>query len=249
MASNSGLPAAASLVDVAVRAAVLSGAPRRTVAATAAAVASVVMVELRGGIVDRGAAKTPPTASQRRRTKRKKKAEKEKLAASSQPLPTADEASHGREPGGAAADTLAFTPVAPVLGSTAGHPPLLALSTEDVPPTTCQHCGQTFASRNKLFDHLKQTGHSQFFAPRSAGDSASVSGLSAGSLELSAASIPHQRAAAVAMTTASELGLENGGSAGSALAGSNARINPGVTPTPPQNAKLRDGKGRGDRPY
>ena len=73
MASDGGLPAALSIVDVAVRAAVLSGAPRRTVAATAAAVASVVMVELRGRVGARGDAIATLSASQKRRLKHKKK--------------------------------------------------------------------------------------------------------------------------------------------------------------------------------
>mmetsp|Transcript_77040 Transcript_77040/g.133306 ORF Transcript_77040/g.133306 Transcript_77040/m.133306 type:complete len:196 (+) Transcript_77040:78-665(+) len=82
MASDGGLPAAMSLVDVAVRAAVLAGAPRRTVAATAAAVASVVMAELRGVASARGETSCPPSVSKRRRMKRKKQAEKKKLATS-----------------------------------------------------------------------------------------------------------------------------------------------------------------------
>ena len=74
MASDGGF-VAASLVDVAVRAAVLAGAPRRTVAATAAAVATAVMVALRlGAGAGGGAAAAPPSASQARRAKRKKKA-------------------------------------------------------------------------------------------------------------------------------------------------------------------------------
>mmetsp|Transcript_111866 Transcript_111866/g.197371 ORF Transcript_111866/g.197371 Transcript_111866/m.197371 type:complete len:249 (-) Transcript_111866:69-815(-) len=248
MASNSGLPAAASLVDVAVRAAVLSGAPRRTVAATAAAVASVVMVELRGGAGDSGAAKAPPSASRRRRIKRKKKAEREKLATLSQPARTEEVVDHGRESGGAAADGPASLPVAPVFSQSTGHPPLLVPIAEDMSPNTCQYCRQAFPSRNKLFDHLKESGHSKFFAPRSAGDSTSVSGLSAGSLELSSPGFADQSAAAVAASTGNESSLVDGGSAGSAFAGPRARNNQGGTSTPPRNAKPRDGKGRVHRP-
>ena len=246
MASNNGLPAAASLVDVAVRAAVLAGAPRRTVAATAAAVASVVMVELRGDDGGRGAAKAPLSASKRRRMKRMKKAAKEK-ATSAQPTPTGDEASDGRESEGAFADTHASTPAA-VLSAPAGHPPSLAPVAEDQPPNACQHCGQAFVSRNKLFEHLKETGHSKFFAPRSAGDSASISGPSAGSLERTPASRQIQGELAEAVSMESELGPKHGGSAGSSRASPYARTNTGVSPTPPQDAKLREGKGRAGRP-
>ena len=248
MASNSG-SSAASLLDVAIRAAVQSGAPRRTVAATAAAVASVVMVELRGDAGARGSA-VALSASQKRRIKRKKKAEKEKLATSSQSLPNEEEASHGAGLGEASAVSPASAPVAPILSPTSGHPPLLPPIAEDMPPNSCQHCGQTFESRNKLFIHLKESGHSQFYAPRSAGDSASVSGLSAGSLEASPTSIPDQSVAAVADSTVIAPNLQNGGSAGSAPAGSGARSEPHViSSSPPRSAKLRDGKGRANRPY
>ena len=76
MASDGGF-VAASLVDVAVRAAVLAGAPRRTVAATAAAVATAVMVAMRLGAGAGGGAAAAPTASQLRRRKRKTKVARE----------------------------------------------------------------------------------------------------------------------------------------------------------------------------
>ena len=76
MASDGG-SVSASLLDVAVRAAVLAGAPRRTVAATAAAVATAVMVAMRNGAGVGGGAADIPTASQLRRTKRKKKVARE----------------------------------------------------------------------------------------------------------------------------------------------------------------------------
>ena len=82
MASDGGA-FAASLVDVAVRAAVQAGAPRRTVAATAAAVATAVMVAWRAGAGASGGAAAAPTASQLRRSKRKKKDAREALAAAS----------------------------------------------------------------------------------------------------------------------------------------------------------------------
>ncbi len=142
MASNSGLPAAASLLDVAVRAAVQSGAPRRTVAATAAAVASVVMVELRGGAGASGGASAPPSASMRRRTKRKKKAEKERLATSaSLPPPTDGEA--GRVVGsGEAPAHVPTSALAPILSSVVEQPPLLPPLSVNVPRNSCQHCSQ-----------------------------------------------------------------------------------------------------------
>lgn len=248
MASNNG-SSAASLLDVAIRAAVQSGAPRRTVAATAAAVASVVMVELRGDAGARGGA-TALSASQKRRIKRKMKAEKEKVANSSQSLPNEKEVNHGAGPGDASAVSSASGPVAPTLSTACGHPPLLAPIAEDTPPTSCQHCGQTFDSRNKLFIHLKESGHSKFYAPRSAGDSASISELSAGSLEASPTSIPDQSVAAVADSTEIAPNLQNGGSAGSALAAPGARSEPHViSSSPPRSAKLRVGRGRANRPY
>lgn len=71
MASNGGLSAAASLVDVAVRAAVASGAPRRTVAATAAAVASAVMAAQHGSGGEVGEAEAPTSKATRKRRRRR----------------------------------------------------------------------------------------------------------------------------------------------------------------------------------
>ena len=99
MASNGGLPfAAASLLDVAVRAAVSAGAPRRTVAAIAAAVASVVMADLRSSASASGGASDPPSASKRRRQKRKKQAEKKRLATPAS-APECDDGAAGRDEG------------------------------------------------------------------------------------------------------------------------------------------------------
>ena len=169
------------------------------------------------------------------------------MAAASRPEPPADEASHGGGPGGAPAGGLAS--VAPVHSPTAEHPPVLKPIAENTAPTTCQHCGEVFTSRNKLFDHLRTSGHSQFYAPRSAGDSASVSGLSAGSQEPSAASDPLQRAAADAAVAASGMSQERGGSTGSAFASLDARSKAVVLPKGSQDATPRLGKGQGARPY
>ena len=65
MACNDGLRTAASLVDVAVRAAVAAGAPRRTSAAIAADVASVVLAEMRRGARASGEPR-PATAAMKR---------------------------------------------------------------------------------------------------------------------------------------------------------------------------------------
>lgn len=96
MVYNGGSSASSLFVaiDVAVKAAVQSGAPRRTVAATAAAVTQVVIAQLHGD-ADRtsGRADAAPSVSQRRRMKRKRAAERKKLASSSsvpQPLASVD---------------------------------------------------------------------------------------------------------------------------------------------------------------
>lgn len=180
MASNGGLSAAASLLDVAIRAAVQSGAPRRTVAATAAAVASVVMVDFRGGGAGASGGASAPSASQRRRTKRKKKADKERAAqaaarASGQsPQPAAGEAS----PLGEVAelrDALDET-VASVRPDVQRPPPLPA-NTGGAPRTQCLHCHQVFDSRNALFKHLEESGHGGHYTPSTAGDSESVASV------------------------------------------------------------------------
>ena len=169
MASDGG-PFAASLVDVAVRAAVLAGAPRRTVAATAAAVASAVMVAMRTGAGAGGGAAAAPTASQLRRSKRKKKVAREALAAASR-QPHDVEVAETMVHSGADLST----PLAQATALDIAATPLPALA-EHLPPSLCQHCGQSFSSRNGLFKHLKASGHGKFFAP-STSDSASGSGL------------------------------------------------------------------------
>ena len=170
MASDGG-PFAASLVDVAVRAAVLAGAPRRTVAATAAAVASAVMVAMRTGAGAGGGAAAAPTASQLRRSKRKKKVAREALAAASRQPHDVEVAETMVHSG---ASDLS-TPLAQATALDIAATPLPALA-EHLPPSLCQHCGQSFSSRNGLFKHLKASGHGKFFAP-STSDSASGSGL------------------------------------------------------------------------
>ena len=205
--------AAASLVDVAVRAAVAAGAPRRTVASTAAAVASVVMAEMRGGAAARGRA-TSLSASQKRRIKRKKKAEKDKMAVSSlQPHLIVGEAGRGDVSGG---DLIHATslPAALAPDSVVVQPPLPLPTSGGIPRFTCQHCKQAFASRNVLFKHLKESGHSQFFLPSTA-DSESVSGLSAGSLDRTLASIHDVNAAGAALSSVVQASLQDGGNAGS----------------------------------
>ena len=67
------LQLATSLVDAAVRAALASKAPRRTVAATGAAVASAVMAALQCGDSNRGTENAPSSASQRRRKNKKER--------------------------------------------------------------------------------------------------------------------------------------------------------------------------------
>jgi len=64
--------AAAALVEAAVTAAVRAGAPRRTAAPIAAAVAASAMTDLRGGAVSCGEAKAPPSASRRHRLQRQR---------------------------------------------------------------------------------------------------------------------------------------------------------------------------------
>ena len=115
MASDGGF-AAASLLEVAVRAAVQAGAPRRTVAATAAAVASVVMAGQRSGDGDRGGASAPPSASQRRRNKRKKKAAKAAKQAAPDALVSPDEVNSPAPTGAVATDDCGAAGQRPGLG-------------------------------------------------------------------------------------------------------------------------------------
>ena len=175
MASDGGA-FAASLVDVAVRAAVQAGAPRRTVAATAAAVATAVMVAWRAGAGASGGAAAAPTASQLRRSKRKKKIAREALAAASQQPHVLEVAETEAHSGASALSTPLAQATA--LDIALQRPPPLPALAEHQPPTMCQHCGQSFSSRNGLFKHLQASGHGKFFAS-STTDSASGSGPSA----------------------------------------------------------------------
>ena len=87
MESNGGLGASALLAE-AIRAAVHAGAPRRTVAATAAAVTSVLVAMCgRDGASGDASATSKPSASRRRRLKRQKKAAREAAASASQLQP------------------------------------------------------------------------------------------------------------------------------------------------------------------
>ena len=169
MASDGG-SLAASLVDVAVRAAVLAGAPRRTVAATAAAVATAVMVAMRNGAGVGGGAAATPTASQLRRIKRKKKVAREAHAAASR-QPHDMEAAETKDHFGACENS---TPLAQAtaLDIALQRPPPLPTVAEHLPRNMCQHCGQSFGSRNGFFKHLEDSGHGKSSAP-SVSDSAS----------------------------------------------------------------------------
>lgn len=176
MVSNGG-PLAASLLDVAIKAAVQAGAPRRTVAATAAAVTSVILA---GGSVNgaSGEATEFLSTSQQRRAKRKKataKAAKEAAAAES----------YGKEPDVGATVTQ--------LGSASGLSASAVLASDltaglpdpaPMPRNRCSYCAAEFASRNQLFKHLKDSGHSKFY-DIGADDDVSMDGLSAAHSESS----------------------------------------------------------------
>ena len=172
MASPSALSAAASLLDVAIRALVQSGAPRRTVAAIAAAMTSVLLADARGGTV-RGGAAAPPSAAQQRRTTRKKKAAKEKAVLVPALPRTGDDGVQGTGHGeGLTAEPTSA--VASDLRGADGPPPLVP---PDVTPHyRCVQCSQDFASRNALFRHLRQSGHAEFPAPSSLDDADPASG-------------------------------------------------------------------------
>ena len=170
MASPSALSAAASLLDVAIRALVQSGAPRRTVAAIAAAMTSVLLADARGGTV-RGGAAAPPSAAQQRRTKRKKKAAKEKAVLVPDLPRTGDDGDQGTGLG----EGLTAEPTSAVASDLSLH--LAAV----MPQHRCLHCSQDFVSRIALSRHLRQSGHAEFLAPSSlVGDS--DSGLSEGTM-------------------------------------------------------------------
>ena len=150
MASPSALSAAASLLDVAIRALVQSGAPRRTVAATAAAMTSVLLADARGGTV-RGGAAAPPSAAQQRRTKRKQKAAKEKAEL----VPALPSSGDGGDHGTGHGEGRTTEPMSAVASD---------FSCEVMPPLRCLHCSQDFHSRNALFGHL-QSVHAEFLTP------------------------------------------------------------------------------------
>ena len=135
------MSAAASLLDVAIRALVQSGAPRRTVAATAAAMTSVLLADARGGTV-RGGAAAPPSAAQQRRTKRKQKAAKEKAEL----VPALPSSGDGGDHGTGHGEGRTTEPMSAVASDFSG---------EVMPPLRCLHCSQDFHSRNALFGHLQ----------------------------------------------------------------------------------------------
>ena len=194
MASDGG-SLAASLVDVAVRAAVLAGAPRRTVAATAAAVATAVMVAMRNGAGVGGVAAATPTSSQVRRNKRKRKVAREAQAAASR-QPHDMDAAEAKVPAGAR-ETSTLAAQATAFDIALQRPPPLPTVAEHLPRNLCQHCGQSFASRNGLFRHLEDSGHGEFFAP-SITDSASGSGLPANLDDAFRVSEPNDTAVSIA---------------------------------------------------
>jgi len=178
MASNGGFCPSA-LVAEAVRAAVQAGAPRRTVAATAAAVTTSVLAAMRGCVGASGSASAEtPSASRRRRIKRKMKAAREAAASASQPQSDragagldGDVGSHQEEP--------PVPAVAEVPRPVSEQPPLTQPGQENLPRTTCTHCGAEFPSRRKLFEHLRDSGHDKLVDTRSIACSASDSGISA----------------------------------------------------------------------
>ena len=159
MVSASAMSAAASLLDVAIRALVQSGAPRRTVAATAAAMTSVLLADARGG-TGRGGAAAPPTAAQQRRTKRKQKAAKERAVL----VPGLPSSGDGGDQG-------------PGLGEGLTAEPTSAVAADGTPQLQCTKCNQDFPSRNALYRHLRQSGHAEFSALRSLDDADSASGV------------------------------------------------------------------------
>ena len=165
--------AASSLLDVAIRALVQSGAPRRTVAATAAAMTSVLLADVRGGATVRGGAAAPPTAAQQRRTKRKQKAAKEKAVL----VPDLPSTGDGGDQGTGHGEGRTTEPTSAVASDLreADGPPILALA-DVMPQHRCEHCSQDFCSRNALFRHLRQSGHAEFLAPSSLDDADSASG-------------------------------------------------------------------------
>ena len=167
MASNGGSSVAMSLLDVAIRAAVQSGAPRRTVAATAAAVASVVMAE-QSRLTRGDPMASTASASQLRRAKRKKaRAKSAKEAADA----NADDNGRAEVDVTVGGNGDAPSPAAPVMHPSADLGPLPGPAA--MPRTRCCYCAQDFPSRGRLFRALRETGHDKFF-DMAAGDDISV---------------------------------------------------------------------------
>ena len=168
------MSAAASLLDVAIRALVQSGAPRRTIAATAAAMASVLLADMRGGAHVRGGASAPPSAAQQRRKKRKVKAAKEKAVL----VPAIPRSGDDGDQGTGLGEGLTAEPTSAVASDLIVADGLSPLAPPDVTPHyRCVQCSQNFVSRNSLFRHLRQSGHAEFSAPSSLVDTDSASGI------------------------------------------------------------------------
>ena len=150
--------AASSLLDVAIRALVQSGAPRRTVAAIAAAMTSVLLADVRGGASVRGGATAPPSAAQQRRTKRKQKAAKEKAVL----VPDLPSSGDGGDHGAGHGEGRTKMPSSAMASDLSLH--LAAV----MPQHRCLH--------------LRQSGHAEFLAPSSLDGANSDSGLSGGTM-------------------------------------------------------------------
>ena len=171
MVSASAMSAAASLLDVAIRALVQSGAPRRTVAATAAAMTSVLLADARGG-TGRGGAAAPPTAAQQRRTKRKQKAAKERAVL----VPGLPCSGDGGDQDPGLGEGLTAEPTSAVASDLSLHPAAV------MPQHRCLHCSQLFDSRIALRRHLRQSGHAESLSPSSFDGAHSDSGSSEGTM-------------------------------------------------------------------
>ena len=165
------MSAAASLLDVAIRALVQSGAPRRTVAATIAAMTSVLLADERGG-TGRGGAAAPPTAAQQRRTKRKQKAAKERAVL----VPGLPCSGDGGDQDPGLGEGFTAEPTSAVASDLSLHPAAV------MPQHRCLHCSQLFDSRIALRRHLRQSGHAESLSPSSFDGAHSDSGLSEGTM-------------------------------------------------------------------
>ena len=129
--------AASSLLDAAIRALVQSGAPRRTVAATVAAMTSVLLADARGGPGHGGTA-APPSAAQLRRKKRKMKAAKEKAVL----VPGIPCSGDVGVTGTGLGEGLTAEPTSAVASDFSG---------EVTPQLRCTKCNQDFLTRNALY--------------------------------------------------------------------------------------------------